>query len=246
MSHELRQPLTAIRYNAKAGGLLLEKQPPDLREVRAAFQEIVTEIARATELMEHVRMMLRHQEGVRSPVSINDICRNAIRLLQRDAQAKDVTVDVTLADGLPAVHGDAVQLQQVVLNLALNAIESAAMSERQGRVVLCTAVRTTGVELEVRDSGPGLPPQVQQHLFQSYFSTKRSGLGMGLVIVHQIVDAHNGQVRAENADGGGAIFRVTLPTEPSKSPPIAEHPADPRRYERPLGDTLAPAVPSRH
>lgn len=241
MSHELRQPLTAIRYNAKAGALLLERQPLDLREVRAVFQEIITEIAGATELMEHVRMMLRHQEGARVAVSINDVCRDAVRLLQRDAHAKDVTVDVALMDGLPPVHGDAVQLQQVVLNSALNAIESAAASERERRVVLCTTERSAAVELEVHDSGAGLPPQVHQHLFQSYFSTKRSGLGMGLVIVHQIVEGHNGQVHAENAPGGGAVFRVMLPREASKSTSIAESPTSRRPYENDARAFVAPA-----
>jgi signal transduction histidine kinase len=102
-----------------------------------------------------------------------------------------------------------VQLQQVVMNLALNAIEAAATSVER-RVVLGTAVRDGQVELSVRDSGPGLSAEAQQHLFESFFSTKKSGLGMGLTIVHQIVERHQGTVRAENPPGGGALFRVTL------------------------------------
>jgi two-component system, LuxR family, sensor kinase FixL len=146
-------------------------------------------------------------------VSINDICRNAAKLLQRDAESKQVTLDVTLADGLPPIRGDAVQLQQVVINLVMNAIESAAASASEHRVVLRTTERDARIELEVADSGPGLSPQVQQHLFESFFSTKKSGLGMGLAIVHQIVQGHHGQVQAQNAPGGGALFRVTLPAE---------------------------------
>ena len=214
VSHELRQPLTAIRFNAEAGALLLEQESADANELRALLRDIVNEVGEADDLIEHIRTLLRKQRGASVPVAINEICRNAGKLLQRAAQAKDVAVDYELADELPDIRGDAVQLQQVVLNLALNAIESAATTSGDRRVVLRTAARAGGVALEVHDSGPGLLPQVREHLFESYFSTKKSGLGMGLAIVHQIVEGHNGQVHAENDLAGGALFRVTLPVEP--------------------------------
>jgi signal transduction histidine kinase len=213
VSHELRQPLSSMRINAEAGALLLGQEPPDVREAREVFRTIVSDNTRAIEVIEHIRMLLRRDTGASVPVSINDICRNAAKLLQRDAESKQVTLDVTLADGLPPIRGDAVQLQQVVINLVMNAIESAAASASEHRVVLRTTERDARIELEVADSGPGLSPQVQQHLFESFFSTKKSGLGMGLAIVHQIVQGHHGQVQAQNAPGGGALFRVTLPAE---------------------------------
>ncbi|MFL5583172.1 MAG: ATP-binding protein [Gemmatimonadaceae bacterium] len=213
VSHELRQPLTATLLHAQAGALLLGQQPPDVPEARAVFRDILEDTTRAMDVIEHVHMLLRREKGPATPISVNDICHNAAKLLQRNAKTKGVTIDVRLADGLPDVRGDAVQLQQVVINLVLNAIESAAASARERRVVLCTAERGGRVELAVRDSGAGLPPQVQQRLFESFFSTKKSGLGMGLAIVHQIVERHRGQVHAQNAPGGGALFRVTLPAE---------------------------------
>jgi signal transduction histidine kinase len=210
VSHELRQPLSAVRLNAETGDLLLGQEPPDVREARAVFRDIVKDNARAVEVIEHIRLLLRRDTQVSVPVSLNDICRTAAKLLKGDSDTKEVIVDLALADGLPSVHGDAVQLQQVAMNLVLNAIEAAATSRSERRVIIGTTVRDAQVELSVRDSGPGLSAEAQQHLFESFFSTKKSGLGMGLTIVHQIVERHGGTVRAENATGGGALFRVTL------------------------------------
>ena len=209
VSHELRQPLSAMRLNAETGALLLGQEPPDVGEARAVFRDIVNDNARAIEVIEHIRMLLRRDTAASELVSINDICRNVAKLLKGAAETKEVAIYLALADSLASVHGDAVQLQQVVMNLVLNAIEAAATSIER-RVILGTAVRDGQVELTVRDSGPGLSPEAQQHLFESFFSTKKSGLGMGLTIVHQIVERHHGTVRAENEPGGGALFRVTL------------------------------------
>ena len=212
VSHELRQPLSAMRLNAETGALLLGQEPPDVREAAAVFRDIVKDNARAVEVIEHIRMLLRRDTAASAPVSLNDICRNVARLLKGAAETNEVAIYLTLADSLASVHGDAVQLQQMVMNLGLNAIEAAATSVER-RVILGTAVRDAQIELSVRDSGPGLSAEAQQHLFESFFSTKKSGLGMGLTIVNQIVERHHGMVRAENAPGGGAVFSVTLPAE---------------------------------
>jgi len=209
VSHELRQPLSAVRLNAETGALLLGQEPPDVHEARAVFHDIVKDNARAVEVIEHIRLLLRRDTGASELVSVNDICRNVAKLLKGAADTKEVVIYLALADSLASVHGDPVQIQQVVMNLALNAIEAAATSVER-RVVLATALRDAQVELTVSDSGPGLSAEAQEHLFESFFSTKKSGLGMGLTIVHQIVERHRGTVRAENAPGGGAVFRVTL------------------------------------
>jgi signal transduction histidine kinase len=223
VSHELRQPLTAIRFNADAGSLLLRKEPIDLRELSLVLRDIGNDAVLASDLIDQVRTLFRKQRGARVPVSINNVCRHAMRLLQRVAEERGVRVEVELAEELPEVPGDAVQLQQVVLNLELNAIESAAASEHERRVLIRTTQRANAIRLEVGDSGSGLPPVVREHLFQSGFSTKTSGFGMGLVIVHQIVLAHNGQVSADNRPGGGALFRVTLPIDAMVGmPPVTE------------------------
>jgi len=210
VSHELRQPLSAVRLNAETGALLLGQEPPDVHEARAVFRDIVKDNARAVEVIEHIRLLLRRDTEASAPVSLNDICRNSAKLLKGAAESTEVAVDLTLADDLPSVHGDAVQLQQMVMNLTLNAIEAAA-SGRARRVVVGTTFRDAQVELSVRDSGPGLSVEAQRRLFESFYSTKQSGLGMGLTLVRQIVERHHGEVHAQNASGGGALFRVTLP-----------------------------------
>ena len=118
---------------------------------------------------------------------------------------------LALAPRLPPVIGDAVQLQQVVMNLALNAMDAAQASPSRQEVVLCTSAGNGAVEISVRDSGLGLSPDTRQRIFEPFFSTKTQGLGMGLAIVRSIVERHRGRVEAENQDTGGAVFRVRLP-----------------------------------
>jgi C4-dicarboxylate-specific signal transduction histidine kinase len=211
VTHELRQPLTAIRIHAETGALLLTQDPADVQEAREVFRDIADANARAVEIIEHVRMLLRRETGPMAPVSLNDICREAVKLLQRDAETQRVTIDFALASERPTIRGDGVQLQQVVINLVLNAIEAAATSARERRVIVYTAERGSQAELVVCDSGPGLPAQVEDHLFESFVSTKQNGLGMGLAIVRQIIELHHGEVHAEKAPLGGAAFRVTFP-----------------------------------
>ena len=213
VTHEIRQPLTAIRVHAETGALLLAQEPPDVGEAHAVFRDIVSANARAVDVIDHVRLLLRKETGESAPISLNDVCRSAIKLLQREAETRRVTIAFSLADRVPTIIGDAVQLQQVVINLVLNAIEAAATSQGERRVVVSTAERGVRIELVVSDSGPGFPPQAEQHLFETFYSTKKNGLGMGLAIVQQIIELHHGQVRAENAPGGGALFRVTFPAE---------------------------------
>ncbi|HKW10612.1 MAG TPA: ATP-binding protein [Gemmatimonadaceae bacterium] len=212
VSHELRQPLAAIRANAEAGALLLSREPADLQEANRIFQDIVLDDIRAAEIIDHIRMLLRKDAPTTTTVDLNEICRQAVHLLQRDAVLRRTRLELALEPHAVSVSGDPVQLQQVVLNLALNALDSASSSTDDPAVTVSTTVRGGEVEISVRDTGPGLPPDVQGHLFESFFSTKKQGLGMGLVIVRSIVERHNGRVRAENDGSRGAVFRVMLPT----------------------------------
>ena len=211
ISHELRQPLAAIRANAEAGALLLKQNPPEVPEARDIFMDIVVDDIRASEIIDQVRTLLRKEAPVMKTVSLNEICRQAVHLLHRDAVLRNTRVQLALEPRLPSVSGEPVQLQQVVLNLALNALDAAMSSTGERQVIVGTALRGDEVELFVRDSGRGLHPDVQSHLFESFFSTKSTGLGMGLVIVRSIVERHNGRLHAENDDAGGAVFRVMLP-----------------------------------
>ena len=212
MSHELRQPLSAIRANAEAGALLLTKQPDDVDTAKQIFRDIVDDDTRAAEVIDQVRALLRKDEPAMSDVEINSICHHAARLLAGDARLRHTRLDLALEPGLPLVFGDPVQLQQAVLNLTINALDATSASPDESRAVtIATQARDGSVEISIRDTGGGLPPDVQQHLFESFFSTKTRGLGLGLVIVRSIVERHNGRIHAENHPLGGAIFRVVLP-----------------------------------
>jgi signal transduction histidine kinase len=211
ISHELRQPLAAIRVNAEAGVHLLAGTPSDVSEAREVFRNIVADDVRAVELIEGVRKLLRKEESTTTTVDLNEICRDAVRLLQHDAVLRGTRLELALADEPPLVTGDPIQLQQVVLNLALNGLEAASASASDRCVIIRTEAGRDHAEVVVRDSGAGIPSQVQPHLFESFFSTKTDGLGLGLVIVRSIVERHNGRIKVENVATGGAIFRVQLP-----------------------------------
>jgi C4-dicarboxylate-specific signal transduction histidine kinase len=211
MSHELRQPLAAIRANAEAGARLLTLSPPDLREVREIFQSIVGDDKRAADVIEGVRKLLRKDEAFATTVDLNQVCQESVRLLQHEAELRQTRLELSLSAAHPTVAGDPVQLQQVLLNLMLNGLEAASTSTAERAVVIHTETNADGVEVTVHDSGPGLSASVHPRLFDPFFSTKTGGLGLGLVIVRSIVERHNGRVRAENHSLGGALFRVRLP-----------------------------------
>jgi signal transduction histidine kinase len=220
ISHELRQPLAAIRSHAEAGAMLLDRTPSDSREAREVFTDIANENRRAVEVLDHIRALVRKGDATDASVDLNRVCERSMELLKYDAARRGVQLRLSLEPGLPPVIGDAVQLQQVVLNLALNAMDAAQTSPRTREVVLGTSAGRNGeVEIFVRDTGSGLSPEVRQRAFEPFFSTKTQGLGMGLAIVRSIVERHHGRVHAENEDAGGAVFRVQLPiAEPAGVP----------------------------
>ena len=211
ISHELRQPLTAIRAHADAGGMLVDRTPFDVSEVREVFRDIASDNRRAVDVLEHIRALVRKDDPVTASVDLNAICERATALLVHDAAKRGVQFRLSLQPGLPPVMGDAVQLQQVILNLALNAMDAVQASPRTREVVLGTATGSGTVEIFVRDTGPGLSPEVRTRVFEPFFSTKTQGLGMGLAIVRSIVERHHGRVHAENEAAEGAVFRVQLP-----------------------------------
>ena len=211
VTHELRQPLTAILANAEAGALLLAKATPQVDEARAIFRDIVRDNVRASQVIEHIGSLLRKQEPTITTVDLNALCQHTAELLDRDARTRGVRLQMALDARPPLTSGDPVQLQQVVMNLALNALEAAGANTKAHEVVVGTAARNGQVEVFVRDTGPGLPSDVRHQVFEPFFSTKPRGLGLGLAIVRTIVQRHRGRVHAENHPTGGALFRVTLP-----------------------------------
>jgi C4-dicarboxylate-specific signal transduction histidine kinase len=227
VSHELRQPLAAIRANAEAGALLLARTPPDVHETRVILHDIVRDGVRASQVIDHFRALLRKQEPTRTTIDLNDVCRDTAQLMEHEARARRAKLAVSLQPNLPSVRGDAVQLQQVVINLTLNALDSVSVCAQDRYVVLGTTVSNGEVEVYVRDNGPGLQPDAMHRLFEPFFSTKPRGLGMGLTIVRTIVERHEGRLRVENCLTGGALFRVGLPAIEAEPPSSDTRPLAP-------------------
>jgi signal transduction histidine kinase len=211
VSHELRQPLAAIRANAESGALLLERYPGSVDEAKQIFQDIIDDDIRAAAIIDRTRMLLRNEAPQTAVVDVNEICRRAVQLLERTAMLRRARLQLSLEARIPTVVGDPVQLEQVVLNLVINALDAMSTSTGVQTVDVRTQERDGDVEISIQDSGPGLPPEVREHLFESFYSTKQEGLGMGLVIVRSIVERYRGRVSADNSDDGGAVFRVRLP-----------------------------------
>jgi signal transduction histidine kinase len=211
VSHELRQPLAAILLNADAGARLLARTPPDVEEARLVLQDIARDDERAAEVVEHYRSLLRHRALVSTSVDLNAVCRDAARLVEPEVVVRRARLHLQLDPAVPPVLGDPVQLQQALINLTLNALESLTASAPSREVAIRTARNNGHVELHVSDTGPGLSPEVQRRLFEPFFTTKPHGLGMGVTIVRSIVERHHGSLRAENRAEGGALLTVTLP-----------------------------------
>jgi len=216
IAHEINQPLGAILSNADAAELLLEAGPGRLDEVRRILADIRRDDLRASQVIRRMRELLGKRPLERQPLDLNDVAAGVLQLLGADAARRGVALEIELAPGLPAVHGDRVHLQQVLLNLLLNGMEAMADTPAsRRRLAVRTARSDGGAEVAVTDSGPGIPPARLSPLFDSFFTTKKEGMGLGLSIARSIVEAHGGRIWAENRADGGAIFRFTVPTEPA-------------------------------
>ena len=213
LAHELNQPLGAILSNADAAEMLLAAEPPAINEVREILADIRSDDQRASEVIRGLRGLLRRQEVARESLKINDEVAAVLRLLTIDAARRKVTLKFEQAKDLPPVLGDRVKLQQVILNLVLNAIEATAELDEERRPVF---VRSRAgddgtITVSVSDAGCGIPPDKLAKLFEPFFTTKPAGMGMGLSIARTIVEAHHGRIWAENNPSGGATFYFTLP-----------------------------------
>ncbi len=214
MAHELNQPLGAILSNAEAAELFLKQNPPALEELVDILADIRKDDERAGEVIRRMRSLLRRQEMERQPLAINPLVEDVSRLASAEAALRRMTVALELSSDLPLVAGDRIHLQQVFLNLILNAME--AMTKHSGpeqQITVRTRHRESAVEISVADSGSGIELACLPRLFEPFFTTKPNGMGMGLAICQQIVEAHAGRIRAENQPAGGAIFTVTLPVK---------------------------------
>ena len=213
IAHEVNQPIGAAVTNAHAALRWLGAIPPNMAEAQQALSRIVTNGNRATEVLSRIREFIKKAPPRKDSVDINQAVMEVVALTRSEAKSNGVAVQMELAEGLPLVQADRVQLQQVLLNLIINSIEAMSASDTSARRLLIRSA-TSGaiaVSVEVQDSGPGLPETSIEQIFQAFYTTKSTGLGMGLSICRSIVEAHGGQLRAAAGDPAGAVFAFTLP-----------------------------------
>jgi len=213
LSHELNQPLTAILSNARAALRFLEVGKLDPGELEEILQDIVKDDKRAGDIIRNLRAMVKPEEGEQELTSINDVMHETVALFRSEAIIRNVRIKMDLADDLPLLHINKVQIQQVLINLITNAAESMTEGESAERViVLQTASSGEGVvKVAVRDFGSGVEEQALQRIFEPFFTTKRSGLGMGLSLSRSIIESHGGHIWAENNPDKGITFYFDLP-----------------------------------
>ena len=219
IAHELNQPLAGILSNAAAGQRFIDRGNVNLREIREMFGDIIADSRRASGVVRGIRGMVKKEPVERGSVDLNEVVMDALRMASPDAVLRSCQLEVSLEANLPAIDGDPVQLQQVLLNLVINAFDAMRDGPPPGRKVLI-ATQSNGdgtVRTSVRDHGVGIPEEMRDRVFDPFFSTKTEGLGMGLAIVRSIVEAHGGTITAANAHDGGARFEFILPVNGQSS-----------------------------
>jgi PAS domain S-box-containing protein len=213
IAHEINQPLGAILSNAETAEILLQSKQPHLEEIQHILADIRKDDLRASEVIRRMRELLRKRELEFKLIDLNVVASNVLRFVDGETHRRGVEIEKQFADTLPVVRGDVIHLQQVLLNLILNGMEAMSESSKSNRrLTIRTAYDGKGnIEVAVEDSGPGIPSERLPRLFDSFFTTKTHGMGLGLSIVRSIVEAHGGRIWAENNASGGACFRFTLP-----------------------------------
>ncbi len=212
IAHEINQPLGAMVTNGSAALQWLTGQPPDLVEAREAVEEAIREANRASEVIGRIRALLQKAPPQMERLEVNAVIREVLALAKHELVRSGVTVRMDLAPDVPAVLGDRVQLRQVMLNLILNAIEAMNMiTDRRRELFITSAKHSEGVLIKVQDSGKGLDPEYSDRIFDTFFTIKPGGIGMGLSISRSIVEAHGGSLSPRSGASQGAIFEFTLP-----------------------------------
>ena len=213
IAHEVNQPLFSIVSNARAAGQLLARETPDLAEIGAALEDIVQDANRASAIIARVRNFLQRRSTELVPVDPNSVIETVKSFLGPELARRRISVEFTLGGGLPTVLADPIQLQQVLVNLLMNAAEAMdALDPKDRRLEVRSTVDPGGrLRIDVEDHGPGLEPEARRRLFEAFFTTKTNGLGMGLAICKSIVEAHGGKIEALDQPGPGTTMQVWLP-----------------------------------
>jgi PAS domain S-box-containing protein len=213
LAHELNQPLAAIVNNATAAMQYLEQGRLNPEQLQDILNDVIADGRRACDVMQNVRSAIKKGSAIRGLINLNDVVKAVTHMVQADAASQFCKMETSLAQDLPAIEGDPIQMQQVLINLVHNAVD-AMHDTPPGRRIVEIATNYNGnrtISVVVRDYGTGISETTRDRLFEQFFTTKDEGLGMGLAIVRSIIEAHGGTVAAENADGGGARFYFRLP-----------------------------------
>ena len=211
IAHEIKQPLTAMITSADAGVRFLDRSTPNLDKAKEAFRRIATDGHRAGVVVESIRANFKNDDRTRTSLDVNELIQEALALERSDLRKHRILVQAETARELPAVRGNRVQLQQVLINLITNAID--AMAAEDAPRVLCVrseACERDGVKVSVADSGAGISPQHLERIFNPLFTTKSDGMGMGLSICRAIIEAHEGRLSVSPNVPQGSIFQFTL------------------------------------
>ena len=241
VAHEVSQPLAATLTNAQAALRWLSSQPPNLEEVRQTLDHIVNDAKRGAEVIDQIRALIRKAPARKDSIDINNTILDVIALTRSEVLRHGVSLQTDLTTGLPLIKGDRVELQQVILNLILNAVEAMSCLDEEARELRISTNTDTsnGVLFAVRDTGPGLETTSEDRLFEAFYTTKPDGMGMGLAICHSIIETHGGRLWVTANEPRGAVFQFTLPSEQDESVRAARAMIGP-------GPSMAPRVPKRH
>jgi C4-dicarboxylate-specific signal transduction histidine kinase len=213
IAHELRQPLGAALNDGKASLNWLTRHPPEVEEAKLCLEEVIKDVNRASDVIDRIHRLIKKDTLRMEKLDINGAILEVISLIHSEVIKNGVTVGTELAETLPRIQGDRVQLQQVILNLLINAIQAMGdLAEDKRELHISTAlIESEGVRVAVRDTGPGLRPQDLERLFVPFYTTKPHGMGMGLSICRSIIEDHGGRLWATHHEPRGAQFQFTIP-----------------------------------
>jgi signal transduction histidine kinase len=211
LAHEIKQPISAALINAKTCLRWLGRDDPDMSEAREASARIVKDVTRAGDIISSISLLFKKGTLQRELVDVNELIREMIVLLRSEANRYSISVRTELAEHLPKIMADRVQLQQVFLNLMLNGIDAMKEMNAGSELTIKSQADDGELMISVRDTGVGLPPEQADQIFRAFFTTKDYGTGMGLPISRSIIESHGGRLWLADNSGGGATFQFTLP-----------------------------------
>jgi two-component system sensor kinase FixL len=221
IAHEVNQPLATIAMRAETGLRWLSRDEPDMAKVEQLMRAIVSDARRASDIVQRIRRMATKHESELIPLDLSEVVKEALLFVRHEVRSKSINLSMSLGVGLPIVLGDRIQLQQVIVNLLVNSIHAIMQVEgSRRRIDLETDVdKDDAVSFSIRDGGPGIANENLDRVFESFFTTREDGMGMGLAICQSIITAHGGSIAASNHCAGGAHFRFTLPALTGKENP---------------------------